>query len=287
MLGLDYSGGRPGGAAIRAAGYDFVVRYLSKGGPALPGKLLTAAEYLDLMVHGVAVVVNWETTADRMRGGYQAGVIDAQRADAQVRAVGHPTARPILFSADWDATPGDQVAIDAYLRGAASVIGAARVGVYGSFYVVRRCLDNRTAAWAWQTGAWSGGQREPRAHLYQRIGTVTVGGVECDVNEALTVDFGQHPQEDDMPSPADLWNHLLDDPYVGPDGEPRDRKPAHVLVSYGAANAAYAVEQAGAARAEVAALRSALPDMIAEEIRSALAQGLVDVDITVTNKTEE
>lgn len=88
-----------------------------------------------------------------------------------------------------------------------------------------------------------------------------------------------------MPTPAEFWDHLLDDPYVGPDGEPRDRKPAHVLVSYGSANAAFAVEQASAARAEVAALRTALPDMIAEEIRTALAQGVVDVDISVRDRT--
>ncbi|MGH3673654.1 MAG: glycoside hydrolase domain-containing protein [Pseudonocardiaceae bacterium] len=198
MLGLDYAGGRPGGAAIAAAGYGFVCRYLSDGGPGLPGKLLTAAEYADLMAHGVAVVVNWETTADRMKGGRAAGVADADRAGMQTLGVGHPQDRPIYFSADWDATPADQAAIDEYLRGAASVIGPTRVGVYGSYYVCKRCLDGRTAAWAWQTGAWSGGQRESRAHIYQRIGFASVGGVQCDVNEALIPDFGQHLQEDDM-----------------------------------------------------------------------------------------
>jgi hypothetical protein len=200
MLGLDYAGGHPGGAAITAAGYAFVCRYLSPGGPSLPGKLLTQPEYADLMAHGVAVVVNWETTADRMKAGRAAGVADAQMADVVARGVGHPADRPIYFSADFDATPDDQVAIDAYLRGAATVIGLGRVGVYGSYYVCQRCLDNGTAAWVWQTGAWSGGRREPRAHIYQRIGTVTVGDVACDVNEALVPDFGQHPhQEDDVP----------------------------------------------------------------------------------------
>lgn len=92
---------------------------------------------------------------------------------------------------------------------------------------------------------------------------------------------------DDMPSPADLWNHPLDDPYIGPDGKPRDRKPAHTLLSHGSANAAYAADRAAKALTELAALRSALPGMVAEEIRTALAQGLVDVDITVRDKTGE
>lgn len=207
LLGLDYAGGRPGGRAITAAGYQFVVRYLSDGGPGLPGKLLTLAEYQDLQAHGIRVVANWETLADRMRAGYGAGVADAQRADGQVRAVGHPTDRPVYFSADWDATPAEQAEIDDYLRGCASVIGPDRVGVYGGYWVVSRCLDNDTARWAWQTGAWSGGQREQRAHMYQRIGYATVGGIQCDVNEALQPDYGQHPVGDVPPVP---------DPVIGP-----------------------------------------------------------------------
>ena len=190
-LGLDYSAARPGGAAIRRAGYDFVVRYLSDGGPTLPGKLLTPAEADDLRAHGVSIVSNWETTAAFMLGGYDAGVRDARAALAQVLRCGGRRDRPIYFSADFDATPVDQVPIDNFLRGAASVLGAANVGIYGGFWPVSRALNNATAKWAWQTGAWSGTNLEPRRNLYQRIGTVYVGGVACDVNEAHTADFGQ------------------------------------------------------------------------------------------------
>jgi hypothetical protein len=192
LLGLDYAGGRPRGAAIAAAGYKFVVRYLSPGGSSLPGKLLTPEEYRDLQNNGIAVVANWETTASRMKGGRPAGIADARAALAQVRAVGHPTTRPIYFSADWDATPADQGPIDEYLRGAATIIGAEQVGIYGGYWPVKRALDNGTARWAWQTGAWSGGNVDPRIHIYQRIGYVTVGGVQCDVNEARKEDYGQY-----------------------------------------------------------------------------------------------
>jgi hypothetical protein len=193
LLGLDYAGGIPHPTAIAAAGYSFVVRYLTPGGSGLPGKLLTQAEYDNLAAHGIAVALNFETTADRMKAGRVAGITDAKTAHAVASALGVPGDRPVYFSADWDASPSDQAVIDEYLRGAASVIGADRVGVYGSYYVVKRALDNGTAKWAWQTGAWSGGQIEPRAHIYQRIGAVIVGGVECDVNEAKLLDFGQHP----------------------------------------------------------------------------------------------
>lgn len=195
-LGLDYAGGRPGGAAITDAGYRFVCRYLTDGGSGLPGKLLTTEEYGDLQSCGVRVVANWETTANRMLDGYNAGVDDARAADAQIQSIGHPSHRPVYFSADFDASPAQQAEINDYLRGCAAVIGIERVGVYGSYYTVQRCLDNHTATWAWQTMAWSGGQVEPRAHIVQRIGTVTVGGVDCDVNEAMKDDYGQHPGDD-------------------------------------------------------------------------------------------
>lgn len=195
IVGLDYASARPSAAAIKAAGYDFVVRYLTVGGPGLPGKLLTTTEFADLIANDVAIAFNFETTADRMLDGYAAGVADANTATSVVASLGVPPDRRIVyFSADFDASPAQQAEIDDYLRGAISVLGLGHVGAYGSFYVCKRCLDNQTATWAWQTAAWSGGNVEPRAHIFQRIGTVTVDGVDCDVNEALILpDFGQHP----------------------------------------------------------------------------------------------
>jgi glycoside hydrolase-like protein len=195
VLGLDYAGGRPSPQSIKEAGYQFTCRYLTSGGAGLPGKLLTRDEYQALIAAGIGVAVNYETTADRMKQGYAAGVADARAAQTQLETIGYPAAeRPVYFSADWDASPVEQELIDSYLRGAASVIGRERVGIYGSYYVVARCLDNGTATWAWQAGAWSGGQIEPRAHIYQHIQTVVIDGIPCDVNEALMrPDFGQHP----------------------------------------------------------------------------------------------
>lgn len=200
ILGLDFADGRPGAANIINAGYGFVCRYLSSGGSGLPGKQLLPWEADDYRNHGVDIVANWETTADRMKYGWGAGVADATMALAQVVACGGPSNRPIYFSADWDATESDQGPIDDYLRGAASVIGVEQVGIYGGYWPVKRALDNGTALWAWQTGAWSGGNEDPRINIYQRIGYAWVGGVECDVNEARTTDFGQwsHQGDDDM-----------------------------------------------------------------------------------------
>lgn len=207
IQGLDYAGGRPTGAALKAAGYQFVVRYLSDGGPSLPGKLLLPSEADDLRANGVDIVSNWETTADRMLAGYDAGAYDAQLALKQVLACGGRRDRPIYFSADFDAAPQQQSPIDDYLRGAASVLGTANVGIYGGFWPISRALTNGTATWAWQTVAWSGSNRDDRINLMQRndLGYAYIDGVPCDINEAHTVDYGQWSYQGEdvtVPTPA-------------------------------------------------------------------------------------
>lgn len=193
MLGLDYASGRPGGAAIAAAGYQFVCRYLSSGYPNLPAKELTPDEADDLRANGIDIIANWETTADEMLNGYTAGVGDAAAALAQATACGMPANRPIYFSADFDATPGQQVAINAYLQGAGTVLGPDNVGIYGGYWPVSRALDAGVAKWAWQAQAWSGGNQDPRINILQNsnAGYAWVNGVECDINQSLTTDFGQ------------------------------------------------------------------------------------------------
>jgi hypothetical protein len=201
MLGLDYSAGRPRGAAIRAAGYGFVVRYLENG---LSGRAnLSAAEAADLRGAGVAVALVWERKIngqpDRATEGYDVGVADARAALAAADACGL-SGWPIYMAIDFDIpdyAPGSSDPraklgpCGDYLAGAMSVLGRGKMGLYGGFYAVSRALDAGLATYAWQTAAWSGGQVDPRIHLFQRVGYVTVDGVQCDVNEARRGNFGQ------------------------------------------------------------------------------------------------
>ncbi|SIS08591.1 glycoside hydrolase domain-containing protein [Williamsia sterculiae] len=195
--GLDYAGGRPSGAAIRAAGYDFVCRYLTDGGTSLPGKQLLPDEVNDLVANAVGIVANFETYADRMLEGRQAGIDDATFALARLRQLPHtPSAPVVYYSADFDTTPEQQNAVNDYLRGAASVHGSvATVGVYGGFWTVSRALDAGVATYAWQTQAWSGTNVDPRIALLQRndVGYVSVDGVQCDVDETRRDDYGKWP----------------------------------------------------------------------------------------------
>jgi hypothetical protein len=193
--GLDYAfAPHPRTAAIKGAGASFVCRYLS----AIPandhnGKNLLASEKEALLAEKISIVLVAEGAGSRMLAGKAAGIADASHADAVVRALGM-AGMPIYFSCDFDATPAQQSAINAYLDGAASVIGRSRVGIYGGYYPVKRALDAGKAVFAWQCSSWSGGQWDSRAQLRQTRYNVTVGGVACDGDVSMAPDFGQWPR---------------------------------------------------------------------------------------------
>lgn len=187
-FGVDYAWGRPGVAALQAAGVTFAARYLSHD---TTGKNLTHSEAASLSAGGLDVVVVWETGAQRVLDGYGAGVADARDADAQASACGMPSGRPIYFACDFDSTPGQQSAINSYLDGVASVIGRGRTGLYGGYYPVKRAFDAGKIRYGWQTYAWSGGQWDPRAQLQQYSNDHDINGVGLDYDRSTTSDFGQ------------------------------------------------------------------------------------------------
>lgn len=196
MRGVDFSWARPGGAAIKAAGFDFAIRYVPY--PGHGGKGLSVAEIDDLHANGVSIAMVYESTAERPLAGYDAGVFDATATQRAFDALGIPDSRPCYFAVDFDAQPGQYSVIDAYLQGAASVMGSGRIGVYGSHNMVKHCHDYGTARWFWQALAWSGGRHFDGRHLYQSLNGQFINGGEVDFNEAYAADFGQWPVEDEV-----------------------------------------------------------------------------------------
>lgn len=186
--GIDYSWARPGGAAIKAAGKKFVVRYLFEDGQG--GKGLDAGELSDLLAHGLEIVLVYEAYAASMKEGRGTGIAHAQAAQREINRLGLPTNSPVYFAADWDASAGEQGAIDEYLRGAASVIGLDRVGIYGSADVMTRTMQSRTAKWFWQTYAWSRGRVQEGIHLYQYLNGQNINGA-VDYNRTSLDNYGQ------------------------------------------------------------------------------------------------
>lgn len=215
ITGVDYAfSPHPALPAVLGCGASFVCRYASS----LPendanGKNLLAPELAGLLQAGLSVVVVEESSANRMKGGRAAGVIDAAHADAVTKALGM-NGIPVYFACDFDAAPGDQMAIHDYLDGAASVIGRDRVGIYGGYYPLMRALDAGKAKWAWQTYAWSRGTESgplPHPHAARvKVGSswfwfddraqirqfeaVSLGGASCDRDEAQFEDYGQWPR---------------------------------------------------------------------------------------------
>jgi Domain of unknown function (DUF1906) len=191
---------------IKSAGYDGALVYVSelRPGADFDFKPVTR-EYADaLRAAGLHIVScyqygkpGWPTPSDYTRG-YDGGVADAQTALRLHGAAGGPDSAPIFFSVDEDIDldTWKSIAVE-WFRGINSVLGVERTGIYG---------HSRACAWAIGDGvigrsttaeAWSSGEREPRAVLYQTVVVsasdpgVLLGGTHVDVDEVLAADFGQ------------------------------------------------------------------------------------------------
>lgn len=201
--------------ALRSAGFDGALVYVSelRPGATFDFKPVTR-DYADrLRAAGLQVVScyqfgkpGWTSSPSDFTRGYDGGVADARTALRLHTGAGGPATAPIFFSVDEDidAKTWKGVAV-AWFRGINSVLGAARTGIYGG---ARQCawaiaddvIGHSTSPgfrWAWQTRAWSGGEREAAAVLFQReIVTATEPGfmiddIHVDVDDVLAADFGQ------------------------------------------------------------------------------------------------
>lgn len=199
---------------IAAAGYAGALVYVSelRPGATFDFKPVTR-EYADALgANGLQVAScyqygkpGWPTPSDYTRG-FDGGVADAQTALRLHAAAGGAESAPIFFSIDEDidATTWKDIAVQ-WLRGINSVVGVERTGVYGhagvcAWAIADGVIGHSTTPghrWAWQTRAWSYGEREPAAVLYQDVIVtasdpgVSLGGTHVDENQVLAADFGQ------------------------------------------------------------------------------------------------
>lgn len=184
MQGLDYSAGAIPGAAIRQAGYGFVIRYVDDPAVGLGSKHITPQEYRDLVGAGVQVLLVFEVDTGDALGGYNQGVSNAQRARKGADWIGYPQGAPIFMACDMHLTGPQVDTAMRYLDGARSVLGSA-TGCYGFWEDVDTSITQHNADWFWQCGI-KPADSDP-VHIWQRNDTapVTVGGVSCDINELL------------------------------------------------------------------------------------------------------
>ncbi len=186
-LGVDYSDARPTPSALTAAGGKFVVRYVDYiGNP----KDITVSEARSLLGAGQQIIIVFESTGTEMQNGYNQGVADAQAAANEAVNAGAPSNFVCYFAADFDPT-NYLTDIDNYLKGADSVLGENRVGIYGGIAAVSSALSNNLAQYGWQTLAWSNGQEYLGSglSLYQDNNVDFVSG--CDADVAIGSNYGQ------------------------------------------------------------------------------------------------
>ncbi len=206
---IDYSVARPPAVALKAAGVTAVGRYIgwdSVPGRASIGKNISKEEAGELRSLGIAVFLAFEYAADAPAHGASQGTADGRLAVTQVAELGAPAGVGVYYAADWDVpdyapalpdTPGNALAklgpVGKYFQAIHAVKPAHQIGGYGGYYVVKRLFDAGLITLGWQTIAWSGGQRDHRAQLYQ-TGATALGGVDVDVHEGAAADFGQWPR---------------------------------------------------------------------------------------------
>lgn len=188
---------KPSGAQLAAAGYVAASLYVGQDNT---GKNMTPSVVNDYHSHGVAVWANFEYGAQQMLGGASQGHTDATLGLSQARACGMPAGRPIIFSADWQASSSEITnSIIPYLVAARGVLGAGNVGVYGSYAVVKAVHEYWAAhypgekVYLWQTVAWSNGQIFAYIDMYQDGTETSVGGISIDNDIIKSADAGQWP----------------------------------------------------------------------------------------------
>lgn len=199
---------------IKSAGYDGALVYVSelRPGADFDFKPVTRQYADSLRAAGLHVVScyqygkpGWPTPSDYTRG-YDGGVGDAMTGLRLHAAAGGPDSAPIFFSIDEDIDFDTWKGVGSqWLRGINSVLGVHRTGVYGHSGVCAWAIDDGVIGrstsdghwWAWQTKAWSNGERDSRAVLYQAVVVsgsepgIAMGGTHVDENEVLAADFGQ------------------------------------------------------------------------------------------------
>jgi hypothetical protein len=188
VSGADYAFTDIDEATFAAAGFRFAGRYV---GPGSPGKLLTAAERDALFAHGIDIMVLVEGLAGDAFLGRAKGVQHASQALNHLATLGAPRDCALYFAVDKDATLATWPRAAEYLRGAASVVGVDRVGVYGERDVMVWATKDHVASYLFQTYAWSGGQWYPGNHVEQYRNGVHVAGGVVDLCRAKQPNFGQ------------------------------------------------------------------------------------------------
>ena len=205
-------------------GYSFCGRYLAPSG----WKVLTVDEAMHIHDAGLAILLVWETTADRAKSGADGGAQDGEIAANKAAALGVPAGTVIYYAVDHDAGGGDYDAIEAYLTAAKAASAPYAVGVYGSYRVVEEMHKRGACTAFWQCCAWSYGQLSAHADAYQSewSGTANSKAVAAQVGFDVDLDEANNLDAFWNPAPVSHWYDeavkWASDNKIMMDGRPND-----------------------------------------------------------------
>lgn len=194
---------------LKAAGIEFVGRYLVPTVDYLEWKALTKAEAEAITGAGLKLLTIWETAASRAKGGAAAGGADGIQALKCARDINMPTNGIIYFAVDFEAQAADMDAIEAYLLAARLRTAEYDIGVYGSYSVVEEMAKRKACSCFWQCVGWSNGQKSPALNVYQSMWSHPFCGISVDDNECADMDAaGIWTYEEDNMTGEQIYNKL-------------------------------------------------------------------------------
>lgn len=192
MEGVDYSFSPPSPAGLKAAGKKFALVYV---GPGTEGKQLDTIERDGLWNNDIAIGLLAEGKESDALAGFPMGVTHAKLVQADLRDLSVPSSIPIYFAIDFNATAAQWPAVVQYFKGAASVLGLARIGLYGGYWHVAWAVRDGIASYFFQTYGWStvNGTLLWHAadHIQQYKNNVALGGGQVDLCRSMKPEFGQ------------------------------------------------------------------------------------------------
>lgn len=193
--GLD-SASRLNAIAAKNAGYSAWGRYLAGN------YKMNATEVASATAEGIGLWSIYETGADNALGGASEAAIDAQGAVIAAIALKQPKGSAIYCTVDFDPTQEQLTDVIEYVR--AFTIAVRSDGYKGGCYggaIVMEAVANMVD-YRWQAGGWSNGITVPGCALHQKVTTVSVGGVVCDLNVIQAADYGAWNLHGLFPAPA-------------------------------------------------------------------------------------
>lgn len=196
--GFDTSFSPPDYKKAKAAGFNWVIRYVSRS----PEKNVAGGgELAQIKASGIKLLgINWEDTARDAMRGKTGGVTDGKEAMRQAKAIGMPKGQVLWFSAgDFDAQPNQFATIDKYFEGVKEALGGYYlIGAYGGAGLLKHLKSKGVVKFFWQAGVpkgwydnkslWSG------AHLWQTTVDENLWGGGVDRDKGNPALFSQVPQ---------------------------------------------------------------------------------------------